>query len=879
MTRGYMSIWRFGLCAAVAAIAALTAPGEEVSLFLSDSLDDAVVSVQQGWGGLGIDTAVNPLDGRAAMPLRIKDTPYDKGLGHHAPGEIVVDLNGCYDKFLADVGAQWQDNGAASVVFQVFVDGEKRFDSGVMREADEAKHVEVACAGGFELRLVTTDAGDGITCDCANWANARLVTSGAKGPAAQAEPFDIAPFARVITCDPHRVEGTSAKRVEEFPAEDLKMETAVLPVSGIRTAVAYGDVACIGLQWAEPRIVREIGIAWCAAPNAADAAKVRAEYWAGESPWQGAWKPLQGTVAVDGATARLKILQKANPGFPVNGIDKIRWILPMELATAPIAELNAFSRGHWSTTSIRLEYEGPASDSPSTVEAYNGWLVDANGQPTAKVAWAPGAPSVLNVQYAKAFGLKTNRTVVRVHGPRGDSGIAIGDVLERGPVYVRDLGLFAIKADDATTISEFAARVATKKTVLEQVRTMPDQTLQQALAVTHNPVQNLGPMLVSLACDNRKVVIEREGVIQYQPRGASPDKNSALVPSHHIGFQFGVKPDKARERKLIGGWLPAPMSTFSDGDVVYRQTTCVIPGGEAVTSAANWIFTKPLCVSRIKIENTGASAGAVQLSFGGRAGANPHAVTAVPEGAIASIDGATYFFADMRGATPLICGVAESSVSLTGSLNAGQKVSATITIPLWDLPADAYLQAAAPADAQESLRAYWVKALDGAIDIATPDALLNDVLRAAQVHCLMAARSEEDGKRVAAWIASDRYGPLESEAHSVILGMDLMGQTEYAQRSLDYFVARYNAAGFLTTGYTVVGTGQHLWTLARHARLSGDAAWIQGVSPEVARVCKWIVAQRAKTRALGGNTNENPEYGFVPPGVGADWNRYGYRFS
>ncbi|MBX7258415.1 MAG: NPCBM/NEW2 domain-containing protein [Candidatus Hydrogenedentes bacterium] len=879
MTRGIDRLWLLGFIAVLLTVAVMPAWCDPAEKYLGDLLDDAVVSVQMGWGGLGVDTAVRPLDGRAASPLRIKDTTYDKGLGHHAPGEIVVDLNGEYDTFIADVGIQFQQNSAGSVTFQVFVDGQKQFDSGVMKEQDEAKHVEVPCSGAYELRLVTTDAGDGITCDCANWANARLVPSATKADAKIKEPIDIAPFARVIACDPHRTEGTSAKRTEEFPADDLKLESPISAVNGTYTAAVFGDLACIGLQWAEPRVIREIGVEWGAAPSPVDAAKIRAEYWSGESPWQGAWKPLQGTAVVEGSAVSLKIRQKDNPDYPVNGIDKIRWIVPAALASNPITKLNAYSRGHWTTASIRLEYDGPSATHPASVEAYNGWLVNAEGQPAAKSEWSPGSPVVLTVRYSNAFGLKTNRTVLRVRGPRGDTGIAVADVLERGPVFVRDLGLFAIKAEDATTLSKYAARVAANKTVLERVRTMPDQTLEQALAVTHNPIQNLGPMLISLACDNRKVVIEREGVIQYQPRGASPDKNSALVPSHHIGFQFGAKPDKARDRRLVGSWLPAPMSTFADGDVLYHQTTCVIPGGESVASAPNWIFTKPLCVSRIEIENTGSAAASAQLSFGGRAGKTPHAVNAVPEGAIAAIDGATYFFADFRGAAPLTSTVSSDSVSLTGSLNAGQKATVTVTIPLWDLPADAYLQASAPGDCFEPLRAYWAKVLEGSIEIATPDLLMNDILRAARVHCLMAARSEEDGKRVAAWIASDRYGPLESEAHSVILGMDLMGHDAFAQRSLDYFIARYNNAGFLTTGYTVVGTGQHLWTLARHAWLSGDTEWIRSVANEVARVDKWIVAQRAKTRALGGNTNENPEFGFVPPGVGADWNRYGYRYS
>ena len=123
------------------------------------------------------------------------------------------------------------------------------------------------------------------------------------------------------------------------------------------------------------------------------------------------------------------------------------------------------------------------------------------------------------------------------------------------------------------------------------------------------------------------------------------------------------------------------------------------------------------------------------------------------------------------------------------------------------------------------------------------------MIRASQVHCLLAARNEDGGRRVSPWISSDRYGPLESEANSIVRGMGMLGHDEFAQRSLDYFIARYNPAGYLTTGYTMVGTGEHLWTLAEHYERTQDEAWLRAIAPEVARVGKWIVAQQGQDKA------------------------------
>ncbi len=132
------------------------------------------LNVKQGWGALGVNTAAYAPGGAPAHALRIGDREYRQGLGHHAPGEIVVPLNGKYTLFQAEVGVQSQGGGRGSVVFQVWVDGEKRFDSGQMTDSDTAKPVEVALANAREMKLVATDGGDGLACDMANWAEARL---------------------------------------------------------------------------------------------------------------------------------------------------------------------------------------------------------------------------------------------------------------------------------------------------------------------------------------------------------------------------------------------------------------------------------------------------------------------------------------------------------------------------------------------------------------------------------------------------------------------------------------------------------------------------------------------------------------------------------
>ena len=224
MTRshhGYRLLLAGLFCLALFTGRADAAPGSPEPEYLGDTLRERIVSSHLTWGSLGLNTAVKPSH-RDARKILMGDQTYDRGLGVHANGEVVVDLAGEFAVFEAEVGLQKQDGKSkGSVAFQVVVDDEVKFDSGLMRETDAPKKVRVAVNDADELRLVVTDGGDGINSDVANWANARLIRDPEAKRRRSIRAVNVAPFATVVTSDPQRTKGTSASRVEEFPEEDL----------------------------------------------------------------------------------------------------------------------------------------------------------------------------------------------------------------------------------------------------------------------------------------------------------------------------------------------------------------------------------------------------------------------------------------------------------------------------------------------------------------------------------------------------------------------------------------------------------------------------------------------------------------------------------
>ena len=282
--------------------------------------------------------------------------------------------------------------------------------------------------------------------------------------------------------------------------------------------------------------------------------------------------------------------------------------------------------------------------------------------------------------------------------------------------------------------------------------------------------------------------------------------------------------------------------------MLYSQRTFVAPCDEPGSNPAR-LNRRSVCVAEFTVTNTLAQPAEASLSLNFLADSRQKKAAS-----LARCPGG-YCAADEAG--PFALATTDTATSLKRLGDKAANSSSPARCPrTHPLPSPSCCRPNAPTCRRcptlPGLRAdtesYWNAVLAPAMQVETPDPLLNDVIRSSQVRCLIAARNEADGARVAPWIAAMSYGPLESEANSVIRGMDFMGHGEFARRGLDFFIHRYNTNGFLTTGYTTFGTAWHLWTLGEHYQLYRDTNWLRQVAPEVERVADWIVRQTEKTK-------------------------------
>lgn len=114
-------------------------------------------------------------------PLAIRGKRFRRGLGVHAYSKLTYRLDGGYARFEAVIGLDDAARGDArdpllgNVVFRVHVDGEKRFDSGIVTWKDDPRPVRVDVRGAKAL-VLEVDFGEGFHArDRADWADARLI--------------------------------------------------------------------------------------------------------------------------------------------------------------------------------------------------------------------------------------------------------------------------------------------------------------------------------------------------------------------------------------------------------------------------------------------------------------------------------------------------------------------------------------------------------------------------------------------------------------------------------------------------------------------------------------------------------------------------------
>ena len=152
----------------------------EVQSWVGAKFKGIVTDTKAAEAGLIVLANNDPVQKNARMgrPLKIADKQYYRGLYCHAVSKIIVRLPSPGDTFTAVVGVDSNEqtrHGRGSVVFSVNVKDQELFRSEVMHEGMPGAPGKVDLDGATEFTLEVGDAGDGISCDQADWAEAKVI--------------------------------------------------------------------------------------------------------------------------------------------------------------------------------------------------------------------------------------------------------------------------------------------------------------------------------------------------------------------------------------------------------------------------------------------------------------------------------------------------------------------------------------------------------------------------------------------------------------------------------------------------------------------------------------------------------------------------------
>ncbi|MFF7929795.1 NPCBM/NEW2 domain-containing protein [Streptomyces sp. NPDC007940] len=132
------------------------------------------LSATNGYGPVERNTSNGESAAGDGHPITIGGVVYAKGLGVHAESSVEYYTGAACETVTAQVGVDDEKGANGTVAFEVWADGTKVASTGVLTNAMPTQPLTADVTGARLVRLVVTDAGDGIDSDHADWGDARL---------------------------------------------------------------------------------------------------------------------------------------------------------------------------------------------------------------------------------------------------------------------------------------------------------------------------------------------------------------------------------------------------------------------------------------------------------------------------------------------------------------------------------------------------------------------------------------------------------------------------------------------------------------------------------------------------------------------------------
>jgi hypothetical protein len=757
----------------------------------------------------------------------------------------------------------------------------------------------------------------------------------------QAQPFDIAPFAR-------RCPGTDD--YHSTTTFDYSRGRAASP----RFEGLAGRYVC-ALQWAEERDVQEVRLQFV---SAYAGQPMRLEYWFQnwpyppptmpsmedpvDDPWQGRWLEAATEADIRGRDCRLTFLPlgtKENPkagnlpGLRYRRTLKFR--LVCDEPPPALQGLEVFSGSTQTNVTLRIEL-GANSTLPwiwkGRLAAYNGAVQNIRGwrtTPGDRVAGTEfristagkgdGKGLVFDVQgTSPAPSGSHDVTVVTLRAGERTFSFALPDA-EKGPLYLPDFDSYVSLASDPRPFAQ--SPIQPGERLRERLAREPEQTYERATneIPALDPVERQGDRLyLPLTIDSswQKFAVAWGGNV-FLRKGALKAKGAELRrlewQGERLEWRFGTgaeptfRPGAGDSRlSVLEDFLPVAIATWTSGGIGYREEAFATSLAGPLGWKGRDEQSPVVMMVKVTARNPGAQprashlwlglapAEALQFETNELLASNGQLVRArvVPSA------GAKVSLASFQDGGARIQGL-----HLEASLASASEETTLFALPfLPRLTSGQRRQLGALDYEQERAKvvAYWRAIAEPGVRFTVPEPRFVSFSRAMLVHMRLSTTKDPKSGLFMVPAASYDYQVFANESCFQILALDALGDHQTAADYLETFIRLQGSKPFPGTytggqgavyhgakvnpeyDYTAadynLDHGTVLWTLAEHYFMTRDRRWLAHAAPGMVRAADWVTEQRRQTMVLE-DGQPVAEYGLLPAGHLEDNADWGHWFA
>ena len=226
----------------------------------------------------------------------------------------------------------------------------------------------------------------------------------------------------------------------------------------------------------------------------------------------------------------------------------------------------------------------------------------------------------LRALYTDAGTGLADSTLITLRTQAHDFTFDVAD-LDRGPIYIRDYGVFIAWAEAGISLDAFRAQLAMgPRSLYDRVPDEPEHSLARALAeIPPLDVTKQAPfglyLPLGVEAGRQEFALRYNGELFLDKRLlklSGRDAAHLLFPGHQLRFRFGTgNPPDFRERRgatrqsLLDGWLPVVTSAWLDREIEYTQTAFVaLLDGPIAAPEARRGDEAAVAMLRFRVRNT-----------------------------------------------------------------------------------------------------------------------------------------------------------------------------------------------------------------------------------------------------------------------------------